>query len=65
MSDLVPVKAGLPSVGRALASRILVPATIADAGENAAQRFLEFFAATIRNRNTRITYRRAVRHFLA
>ena len=65
MSDLVPVKAGLPAVRRAPGSRILVPSTIADAGETAARRFLEFFAATIGNRNTRMAYYRAVRHFLA
>jgi len=31
-----------------------VSAVIADAGEHDAHRFLEFFAASIRNRNTRI-----------
>ena len=35
---------------------IVVPAVIADAGEHAARRFLEFFAATIRNKNTRMAY---------
>ena len=44
---------------------MVVPATIADAGETAARRFLEFFAATIRNKNTRMAYYRAVRHFFA
>jgi hypothetical protein len=29
-----------------------VPAAIAGAGDNAVRRFLEFFAATIRNKNT-------------
>jgi hypothetical protein len=37
-------------------SGIAVPAVIADAGEHAARRFLEFFAATIRNKNTRMAY---------
>jgi hypothetical protein len=32
---------------------------IADAGDHAAKRFLEFFAATIRNKNTRMAYYRA------
>ena len=32
------------------------PRIVADAGEHAARRFLEFFAATIRNRNTRMAY---------
>ena len=44
---------------------MVVPATIADAGETATRRFLEFFAATIRNKNTRMAYYRAVRHFFA
>jgi hypothetical protein len=35
---------------------IAVPVTIADAGDHAARRFLEFFAATIRNKNTRMAY---------
>jgi integrase/recombinase XerD len=41
------------------------PAIIAAAGESAARRFLEFFAATIRNRNTRMAYYRAVTEFFA
>jgi len=39
---------------------MVVPAIIADAGDQAARRFLEFFAATIRNKNTRMAYYRAV-----
>jgi integrase/recombinase XerD len=42
----------------------IVPAVIADAGEHAVRRFLEFFAAHIRNKNTRMAYR-AVCHFFA
>ena len=38
---------------------------IADAGEHATRRFLEFFAATIRNRNTRTAYLHAVGRFFA
>jgi hypothetical protein len=34
-------------------SRHLVPALIADAGEPAAWRYIEFFTANIRNPNTR------------
>jgi site-specific recombinase XerD len=48
-----------------LRSTLAVPAAIADAGEHAARRFLEFFAATIRNKNTRMAYYRAVCHFFA
>jgi integrase/recombinase XerD len=42
-----------------------VPAIIADAGYAAARRFLEFFAATIRNKNTRMAYYRACCRFFA
>ena len=42
-----------------------VPALVADAGEHAAQRFLEFFAATIRNKNTRVAYYNDVRRFFS
>jgi site-specific recombinase XerD len=42
-----------------------VPAVIAGAGENASRRFVEFFTANIRNRNTRMAYMRALGPFLA
>jgi site-specific recombinase XerD len=41
-----------------------MPALIVRAGGAAEKRFLEFFAAQIRNRNTREAYLRAVRDFL-
>jgi integrase/recombinase XerD len=41
-----------------------VPAIIADAGNHAARRFLEFFTANIRNPNTRSAYAQAVAQFL-
>jgi site-specific recombinase XerD len=40
-----------------------VPAAIARVGEDATRRFLEFFTANIRNRNTRGAYARAVADF--
>src|SRR4051794_26132978 len=43
---------------------LTVPALIADAGDQAARRFLEFFTANIRNRNTRAAYAQAVAQFL-
>ena len=43
----------------------IVPALIAAAGERASLRFLEFFAANIRNPHTRRAYGRAVAEFLA
>jgi len=42
-----------------------VPALIADAGEPAAWRYIEFFAANIRNPNTRRAYARACGQFFA
>jgi hypothetical protein len=41
-----------------------LPSLIVRAGDDAARRYLEFFAAQIRNRNTREAYLRAVRDFL-
>src|SRR5258708_3401074 len=43
---------------------IALPGIIADAGEQTAHRFIEFFAATIRNGHTRIAYVHAVSRFL-
>ena len=40
-----------------------LPALITEAGERASFRFVEFFTANIRNRNTRESYGRAVRDF--
>ena len=57
--ELVTAKSGvLETAGGARG----MPALIARAG--AEKRFLEFFAAQIRNRNTREAYLRAVRDFL-
>jgi len=43
----------------------LVPALIADAGDQASWRYVEFFAANIRNPHTRRAYARACQHFFA
>jgi site-specific recombinase XerD len=43
----------------------LVPALIADAGDQAAWRYVEFFAANIPNANTRRAYARACQQFFA
>jgi integrase/recombinase XerD len=40
-----------------------LPAVIIDAGENASRRFVEFFTANIRNKNTRMAYARALAPF--
>jgi site-specific recombinase XerD len=44
---------------------VALPAVIADAGPAASQRYAEFFAASIRNRNTRTAYWHACHQFLA
>jgi hypothetical protein len=43
----------------------ILPRLIAVAGERASMRFLEFFAANIRNPHTRRAYARAADEFLA
>ena len=43
----------------------LVPVLIADEGDSAAWRYIEFFTANIRNPNTRRAYARACRQFFA
>lgn len=43
----------------------VIPAIVAQAGDHAARRFLEFFTATIRNGHTRRAYAKAVGDFLA
>jgi site-specific recombinase XerD len=42
-----------------------LPALVSAAGERASTRFLEFFAANIRNPHTRRAYHRAAEEFLA
>lgn len=54
-----------PNVPAELPGSNLIPALITSAGDQAARRFLEFFAATIRNPHTRRAYGRAVGDFLA
>ena len=54
---------GAVRIGPAIPAAFVVPAVIGDAGDRAAKRFLEFFAATIRNKNTRMAYYRACVRF--
>src|SRR3954447_17770564 len=63
-NDLAPLIAE-PSPPVGIAAHQVVPATIANAGEQAAYRFFEFFTANIRNPNTRRAYHRAVLSFFA
>jgi integrase/recombinase XerD len=60
-SELVPI----PSRDLARAGLDRLPAAIGRAGEAAAWRFIEFFVATIRNKNTRAAYAEAVGQFFA
>jgi len=46
-------------------SGVQLPVLIRTAGDQASRRFIEFFVAQIRNRNTREAYHRAVADFLA
>jgi site-specific recombinase XerD len=59
------IAAAMPIQARSPRNALAVPAVIAGAGDHAARRFLEFFAANIRNRNTRMAYYRAVCTFFA
>jgi site-specific recombinase XerD len=59
------VETATPVTTSTLRSSLAVPAAIAGAGEHAARRFLEFFAATIRNKNTRLAYYHAACNFFA
>jgi integrase/recombinase XerD len=61
MHELVPVPNR--DLGRAGFDRL--PGIIGHAGEAAAWRFVEFFTATIRNKNTRAAYAHAVGQFFA
>jgi hypothetical protein len=63
MKQLVIVTPSSPSILNA--RDVVIPIMIPDAGERAARRFLEFFAATIRNKNTRTAYLHAVGRFFA
>ncbi len=60
--NLVSLESSSPVLAR---DGVVVPRVIADAGEHAARRFLEFFAATIRNKNTRLAYYHAAIRFFA
>src|SRR5450631_3643033 len=62
---IVVPSAKAPRISAAIAADVIVPVVIADAGDQAAKRFLEFFAATIRNKNTRTAYYHAVVRFFA
>ena len=55
----------LPAVREPPAFGAIVPAIVADTHRDAGERFIEFFAATLRNANTRAAYMHAVADFLS
>jgi integrase/recombinase XerD len=57
------MRSGLLKISK-IRSGFSVPAVIGSAGHRTALRFIEFFAANIRNKNTRAAYARAVGDFL-
>ena len=65
MADETNLPAKLEPGALMPASPDLVPALIADAGENATWRYIDFFTANIRNPNTRRAYARACATFFA
>jgi len=65
-TELVTVESGaLPARETRAGGGTVVPAIVAAAGGNAMRRFLEFFAVTIDNPNTRAAYVHACRRFFA
>jgi site-specific recombinase XerD len=60
--EIIPSR---PRASLVTGNEVVVSTAIAAAGEHAARRFLEFFAATIRNKNTRMAYYRAASSFFA
>ncbi|HEY7580949.1 MAG TPA: phage integrase N-terminal SAM-like domain-containing protein, partial [Acetobacteraceae bacterium] len=60
--QLIVIRPAVPAIPTAAT---VVPGMIADAGERATRRYLEFFGANIRNRNTRTAYMHAVSRFFA
>src|ERR1700678_1773504 len=65
-TELVTVEsAALPANETRAAGGTVVPAIVAAAGDPAMRRFLEFFAVTIDNPNTRAAYFHACQRFFA
>jgi hypothetical protein len=61
--NLVTLESGAMAAG--IDASRPVPAIVAAAGDKAGRRFLEFFAVTIENPNTREAYYRACRRIFA
>ena len=65
VTEQLPVIINPPRGLPPLPGGALIPLLIADAGEQASWRYVEFFTANIRNPNTRRAYARACGNFLA
>ena len=65
MNEALVPEAAEPVVVADGEADVVLPALIVDAGPEAAERFLEFFAGRIANERTRAAYGRAVGQFLA
>ncbi len=65
MNDVLPVARAVAVATSAPAALQVVPALIAEAGDQAGWRYVEFFTAHIRNPNTRRAYARACARFFA
>ena len=63
MTDHLPARIDKTKLTAARTPQV-VPVLIADAGEQASWRYIEFFTANIRNPNTRRAYARACSRFL-
>jgi hypothetical protein len=60
-----PDRSDVPPPALIRAGLEALPALVRAAGARASRRFIEFFTASIRNRNTRMAYARAVKRFFA
>ena len=65
MAELIPAPKKAPKHLQLGSVKLALPALITNEGRPATKRFIEFFTAHIRNKNTREAYGRAVRDFFA
>lgn len=54
-----------PRISAAIRTAVVVPTMVAEAGDPAIRRYLEFFGVTVRNKNTRTAYLHATGQFFA
>ncbi|MFO0942079.1 MAG: hypothetical protein U0930_15175 [Pirellulales bacterium] len=63
MSSVVLVPSNQPNSIAEVTRSEFIPAVVRRAGEQASKRFLEYFAARIRNKGTRAVYLQAAKQF--